>query len=37
VLATWHNLLDSGRMQDGEPNLAGTARRPVARDVGVDG
>jgi NADH-quinone oxidoreductase subunit G len=31
VLATWHNLLDSGRMQDGEPNLAGTARRPVAR------
>jgi NADH-quinone oxidoreductase subunit G len=31
LLATWHNLLDSGRMQDGEPNLAGTARAPVAR------
>jgi NADH-quinone oxidoreductase subunit G len=26
LLATWHNLLDAGRMQDGEPNLAGTAR-----------
>jgi NADH-quinone oxidoreductase subunit G len=25
VLATWHHLLDSGRMQDGEPFLAGTA------------
>ena len=24
-------LLDEGRMQDGEPHLAGTARRPVAR------
>ena len=24
-------LLDAGRMQDGEPHLAGTARRPVAR------
>jgi NADH-quinone oxidoreductase subunit G len=31
VLATWHNLLDGGRMQDGEPNLAGTARAAVAR------
>jgi len=31
VLATWHNLLDAGRMQDGEPNLAGTARAAVAR------
>jgi NADH-quinone oxidoreductase subunit G len=30
-LATWHQLLDSGRMQDGEPNLAGTARPAVAR------
>jgi NADH-quinone oxidoreductase subunit G len=30
-LATWHNLLDVGRMQDGEPNLAGTARPAVAR------
>src|SRR5262249_37568670 len=25
-LATWHQLLDTGRMQDGEPFLAGTAR-----------
>jgi len=25
VLASWHHLLDSGRMQDGEPFLAGTA------------
>jgi NADH-quinone oxidoreductase subunit G len=31
VLATWNLLLDAGRMQDGEPWLAGTARRPVAR------
>ncbi|MBD0863175.1 NADH-quinone oxidoreductase subunit G [Gordonia sp. zg691] len=31
VLATWHMLLDDGRLQDGEPHLAGTARRPVAR------
>jgi len=31
VLATWHNLLDAGRMQDGEPNLAGTARPAVAK------
>jgi NADH-quinone oxidoreductase subunit G len=31
ILATWHNLLDAGRMQDGEPNLAGTARAAVAR------
>jgi NADH-quinone oxidoreductase subunit G len=30
-LATWHQLLDSGRMQDGEPALAGTARPPVVR------
>jgi NADH-quinone oxidoreductase subunit G len=30
TLATWHNLLDAGRMQDGEPNLAGTARAAVA-------
>ena len=30
-LATWHQLLDSGRMQDGEPSLAGTARPVVAR------
>jgi NADH-quinone oxidoreductase subunit G len=31
VLATWHSLLDAGRMQDGEPNLASTARAAVAR------
>ncbi len=30
VLATWNQLLDAGRMQDGEPFLAGTARPPVA-------
>jgi NADH-quinone oxidoreductase subunit G len=31
VLATWHLLLDSGRLQDGEPFLAGTARSAHAR------
>ncbi|QVQ50991.1 NADH-quinone oxidoreductase subunit G [Spiractinospora alimapuensis] len=31
LLATWAELLDAGRMQDGEPFLAGTARSPVAR------
>lgn len=31
VLATWRMLLDSGRLQDGEPHLAGTARTPVVR------
>ncbi|MBB1024018.1 molybdopterin dinucleotide binding domain-containing protein, partial [Dietzia sp. DQ12-76] len=31
VLATWRMLLDSGRLQDGEPHLAGTARTPVTR------
>lgn len=31
VLATWHQLLDAGRLQDGEPYLAGTAKSPVAR------
>ncbi len=30
MLATWHQLLDAGRLQDGEPNLAGTARPAVA-------
>lgn len=30
-LATWKPLLDSGRCQDGEPYLAATARRPIAR------
>ena len=31
VLASWRMLLDNGRLQDGEPHLAGTAHRPVAR------
>jgi NADH-quinone oxidoreductase subunit G len=31
VLATWPTLLDDGRLQDGEPYLAGTARPAVAR------
>ncbi|UNX54411.1 NADH-quinone oxidoreductase subunit G [Georgenia sp. TF02-10] len=31
VLATWKPQLDAGRLQDGEPHLAGTAHRPVAR------
>ncbi|HET9874603.1 MAG TPA: NADH-quinone oxidoreductase subunit G [Mycobacterium sp.] len=31
VLASWRMLLDAGRMQDGEPHLAGTARTPVVR------
>jgi NADH-quinone oxidoreductase subunit G len=31
VLTGWRMLLDSGRLQDGEPHLAGTARTPVAR------
>ncbi|WP_313674138.1 NADH-quinone oxidoreductase subunit G [Mycolicibacterium sp.] len=31
VLAGWRMLLDRGRLQDGEPYLAGTARLPVAR------
>ncbi len=31
VLATWSQLLDNGRMQDGEPFLAGTARAARAR------
>jgi NADH-quinone oxidoreductase subunit G len=42
VLATWQHLLDAGRMQDGEPFLAGTAPRSrallsaaTAADVGV--
>lgn len=44
VLSTWRMLLDAGRLQDGEPHLAGTARPPVARlsaataaETGVDG
>ncbi|NTY62719.1 NADH-quinone oxidoreductase subunit G [Mycolicibacterium sphagni] len=31
VLAGWRMLLDSGRLQDGEPYLAGTARPAVVR------
>ncbi|NKU54815.1 NADH-quinone oxidoreductase subunit G [Rhodococcus hoagii] len=31
VLAGWRMLLDAGRMQDGEPFLAGTARPAVVR------
>ncbi|MFC4565252.1 NADH-quinone oxidoreductase subunit G [Nocardiopsis mangrovi] len=31
VLATWRQLLGNGRMEDGEPYLAGTARAPMAR------
>ena len=31
VLATFKLMLDDGRLQDGEPHLAGTAHRPVAR------
>ncbi len=31
VLATWRTLLDAGRGQDGEPDLAATAPAPVAR------
>jgi len=30
-LASWHQLLDNGRMQDNEPFLAGTARPAVAK------
>ena len=26
MLASWHELIDAGRMSDGEPNLAGTAK-----------
>ena len=28
VLGSWHWLLDDGALQDGEPHLAGTAKRP---------
>ncbi|SBS77864.1 NADH-quinone oxidoreductase subunit G [uncultured Mycobacterium sp.] len=31
VLTGWRMLLDAGRLQDGEPYLAGTGRPPVAR------
>jgi NADH-quinone oxidoreductase subunit G len=42
VLASWHWLLDDGSLQDGEPFLAGTAKKPrlhlsaaTAAEVGV--
>jgi NADH-quinone oxidoreductase subunit G len=35
VLATWRQLLDVGTLQRDEPELAGTARPPVAR-IGAD-
>ncbi len=31
VLASWHQLVDEGALQDGEPHLAGTGRVAVAR------
>jgi NADH-quinone oxidoreductase subunit G len=31
VLATWHHLLDDGRLQEHEPHLAGTRRPAVLR------
>ena len=31
MLATWHQLVDEGALQDGEPYLAGTGRLSVAR------
>ncbi len=31
MLTGWRMLLDAGRLQDGEPHLAGTARPPVVR------
>ena len=31
ILAGWRMLLDAGRLQDGEPHLAGTVRRAVVR------
>ncbi|MDV8020866.1 NADH-quinone oxidoreductase subunit G [Rhodococcus sp. IEGM 1330] len=31
ILATWRMLLDAGRMQDGEDNLAATGRTPTVR------
>jgi NADH-quinone oxidoreductase subunit G len=31
VLTGWRMLLDNGRLQDGEPHLAGTAHKPVVR------
>jgi NADH-quinone oxidoreductase subunit G len=44
LVATWRMLLDAGRLQDGEPYLAGTAKPPVARlsaatarEIGAEG
>jgi NADH-quinone oxidoreductase subunit G len=31
ILSTWRQLLDDGRLQEGDPYLAATARNPVAR------
>jgi len=31
ILATWHQLIDLGSLQDGDEHLAGTARPPVVR------
>ncbi|HYJ70273.1 MAG TPA: NADH-quinone oxidoreductase subunit G [Nocardioidaceae bacterium] len=31
ILSTWRQLLDDGRLQDGDPYLVATARDPVAR------
>jgi NADH-quinone oxidoreductase subunit G len=31
ILSSWRQLLDLGKLQDGEPYLAGTARTPVVR------
>jgi len=31
VLSTWHQLVDEGSLQQGEPHLAGTGRVAVAR------
>jgi NADH-quinone oxidoreductase subunit G len=31
VLSTWRQLIDNGSLQDGEPHLRGTQRKPVAR------
>ena len=43
VLASWHWLLDDGSLQDGEPFLAGTAKKPrlhlsaaTAAELGVE-
>jgi NADH-quinone oxidoreductase subunit G len=42
VLATWHWLLDDGRLQDDEPHLAGTRKKPrlhlsetTAKEIGA--